>query len=61
MIKVEIERVEGDYGFEARDANNHVVRIDTSLETTVNIIVRFICKCRTHFFRIVETKTAGKK
>jgi putative redox protein len=33
MIKVEIERVEGDYGFEARDANGHSVRIDTSLET----------------------------
>ena len=33
MIKVEIERVEGDFGFEARDANGHTVRIDTSLET----------------------------
>src|SRR5688572_30461229 len=33
MIKVEIERVEGDYGFEARDANGHTIRIDTSLET----------------------------
>lgn len=33
MIKVEIERVEGDYGFEARDANNHMVRLDTSAET----------------------------
>jgi len=33
MIKVEIKRVEGDYGFEARDANNHMVRLDTSEET----------------------------
>jgi putative redox protein len=33
MIKVQIERVEGDYGFEARDASGHTVRIDTSPET----------------------------
>lgn len=33
MIKIEIERVEGDFGFEARDANGHVVRLDTSAET----------------------------
>ena len=33
MIKVEVERVEGDFGFEARDANGHVVRLDTSTET----------------------------
>ncbi|MEJ7738927.1 MAG: OsmC family protein [Chitinophagaceae bacterium] len=33
MLKVEIERVKGDYGFEARDANSHVVLMDTSLET----------------------------
>src|SRR4028119_967540 len=33
MIRVEINRVEADYGFEATDANGHTVRIDTSPET----------------------------
>lgn len=33
MIKVEIDRVAGDFGFEARDVNGHVIRIDTSPET----------------------------
>jgi putative redox protein len=33
MIKIDIERVHGDYGFEARDSNGHVVKIDTSPET----------------------------
>jgi putative redox protein len=32
MIKIELERVEGDYGFEAKDANGHTVRMDTSPE-----------------------------
>lgn len=32
MIKIELERVEGDFGFEAKDANGHVVKIDTSPE-----------------------------
>ena len=32
MIKIELERVEGDYGFEAKDANGHTVRLDTSVE-----------------------------
>ena len=32
MIKIELERVDGDYGFEAKDANGHTVRLDTSLE-----------------------------
>ncbi|MEJ7769550.1 MAG: OsmC family protein [Chitinophagaceae bacterium] len=36
MIKVQIERVNGEFGFEARDANGHVVRLDTSLETGGN-------------------------
>ena len=30
MIKVEIDRVEGDFGFEAKDANGHTVRLDSS-------------------------------
>jgi len=30
MIKIELERVEGDFGFEAKDAQGHIVRIDTS-------------------------------
>lgn len=33
MIKVELERVNGAFGFEAKDANGHTVKIDTSLET----------------------------
>jgi putative redox protein len=33
MVKVELERVNGAFGFEAKDANGHVVRIDTSMET----------------------------
>ena len=33
MVQVELERVNGDFGFEARDANGHVVRLDTSPET----------------------------
>jgi putative redox protein len=32
MIKIELERVEGDFGFEAKDANGHIVRLDTSPE-----------------------------
>jgi putative redox protein len=30
MIKIELERVEGEYGFEAKDSNGHIVRLDTS-------------------------------
>jgi putative redox protein len=33
MVKVELERVNGAFGFEAKDANGHVVKIDTSPET----------------------------
>ena len=33
MIKVEVDRVHGEFGFEARDANGHTIRIDTSPET----------------------------
>src|SRR4249919_3160246 len=33
MIRVEIERIHGDYGFEARDAMGHTVGMDTSPET----------------------------
>lgn len=30
MIKIDVERVQGDYGFEARDAYGHTVQIDNS-------------------------------
>jgi putative redox protein len=30
MIKIELERVQGEYGFEAKDANGHIVKMDTS-------------------------------
>lgn len=33
MIKVEIDRVAGEFGFEAKDANGHIIRLDTSPET----------------------------
>src|SRR5579862_73071 len=33
MNKIEVERVSGDYGFEAKDAAGHIVKIDTSDET----------------------------
>jgi putative redox protein len=33
MIHIEVNRVHGDYGFEATDANGHTVRLDTSPET----------------------------
>ena len=32
MIKIELERVEGDFGFEAKDDSGHTVRLDTSPE-----------------------------
>ena len=32
MIQIAVNRVEGDYGFEAKDAQGHVVRMDTSPE-----------------------------
>jgi putative redox protein len=30
MIRIEVSRIEGDYGFEAKDAYGHAVRLDTS-------------------------------
>ena len=33
MIQVEVNRVQGDFGFEAKDANGHTIRLDTSPET----------------------------
>ena len=33
MVMVELERVNGAFGFEAKDANGHIVKIDTSPET----------------------------
>ncbi len=33
MIKVAVDRVQGDFGFEARDANGHIIKMDTSSET----------------------------
>lgn len=33
MIKVELARINDAFGFEARDANGHMVKIDTSPET----------------------------
>ncbi|MEP7279373.1 MAG: OsmC family protein [Bacteroidota bacterium] len=32
MIQIEINRAGGDYGFEAKDSNGHVVRMDTGPE-----------------------------
>jgi putative redox protein len=33
MAKIEIHRVKGDFGFEAKDADGYTVRMDTSRET----------------------------
>ncbi|HLK30475.1 MAG TPA: OsmC family protein [Puia sp.] len=33
MIHIEVNRVHGDYGFEATDSTGHTVRLDTSPET----------------------------
>jgi len=33
MINIELKRVHGDFGFEARDANGHTVRLDSSPES----------------------------
>lgn len=33
MITITLNRIEGDFGFEASDANGHTVRLDTSDET----------------------------
>jgi putative redox protein len=33
MVKVELERVNGAFGFEAKDSNGHTVKMDTSPET----------------------------
>jgi putative redox protein len=33
MIEINLQRKEGDFGFEAVDANGHMVRLDTSNET----------------------------
>lgn len=33
MIEISLNRVEGDFGFEAKDANGHTVRIDSSPES----------------------------
>jgi putative redox protein len=41
MVEINLHRKEGDFGFEATDANGHVVRLDTSDETGgVNFGVR---------------------
>lgn len=33
MVKVELDLVNGAFGFEAKDANGHTIKIDTSPET----------------------------
>lgn len=33
MVRIELNRVEGDFGFEARDASGHIARMDSSPET----------------------------
>ena len=30
MVKIEVSRLEGDFGFEAKDTNGHVVRMDSN-------------------------------
>ena len=33
MNTIQVKRVEGEFGFEAKDATGHIVRLDTSTET----------------------------
>ena len=33
MIEINLQRVSGDFGFEAKDANGHIVHMDTSDES----------------------------
>jgi len=33
MINIELTRVNGDFGFEAKDANGHTIKMDSSPET----------------------------
>ena len=33
MIQIEVNRVNGDFGFEAKDASGHIARMDSSTET----------------------------
>jgi putative redox protein len=33
MTQIEVTRVNGDFGFEAKDANGHIARMDSSPET----------------------------
>jgi len=33
MIQIEVNRVHGDFGFEAKDATGHIARMDSSPET----------------------------
>ena len=33
MIHIEVNRVHGEYGFEAKDSSGHIARMDTSHET----------------------------
>jgi len=33
MARIELTRITGDFGFEARDANGHIARMDSSPET----------------------------
>jgi putative redox protein len=41
MVEINIKRIQGDFGFEAKDADGHVIRMDTSDETGgVNFGVR---------------------
>ncbi|MFZ4056579.1 MAG: OsmC family protein [Ferruginibacter sp.] len=41
MVEINIKRIQGDCGFEAKDADGHVIRMDTSAETGgVNFGVR---------------------
>ncbi len=41
MVKIELSRKEGDFGFEAKDSNGHIVRMDSNPDTGgVNFGVR---------------------
>ena len=33
MVRIQLDRISGDFGFEAKDTNGHTVRMDSSPET----------------------------
>ena len=59
MIKINLKRTAGDFGFEATDASGHVLKMDTSTESGgVDFGIRHVFSCDdTAFTNTLETLT----